>query len=278
MPRQNPAQSARHRAHLAHYKWEFLKRNEDYRRDYEQLLRRHGNELKRAGYPKPESLGLLKDATRKALSNMHYTWGIGFVQNPKNPGLRSNNPFREEHEFSVLSEATILSWDTIRFNNLAVDFRFNWEWIPIAVNLEARPATLHRQLGALLERMRKRTPPRLPPPQPRERPVRSSKQKFWENLAKQGYDLPQKSEKPIRLEATTFDAYLKAWDAHNSGASPAQVAFKLKLMSAAERDAPASWRSMSESSYNKRKAILRRVHRNILEAKNLIAGAYRRIS
>jgi hypothetical protein len=272
MARRTTDEGQEHLAKIAFYKWEFLRRNVSYQRDYRCLMIRHGKALRRVGYPRFTQVQPLSNQLNRKLGTLHYKWGVGFMQNAKvrvipstmtrNPRSWSKNPFWGANSTSIIADSVAVSWDTAKFNSLAVDLRRRWEWLPLVVNLEARRKTIHLQLDAALDRFRTgRLDVESLPTRSRKR--KSSDQTSWQSLARSAVVLPTHRTKPVRLEEATFDAYLKAWDMKQAGCSVADIVKGLGLTSDGEHP----------SQDNRQRA-----HRSILQAKRLIAGTYRNIS
>lgn len=248
MARRSEKRDEQRQGEIAFYKWEFLRRNKAYGEEYRALHDYYGKALSRAGYPNPGYSSRLKDGVQKQVGQAHFLWRVNFMQNPdaravplkvmrSGSNRRTQNPFWDAHGFAILSDTEVVDprdgcGDTVRFKNLSVDFRWESDWFPLAINLEARPETLQRELMKLVR-----------------------------DVQRERRDTP--GEAPIRLEAQSFDHYLKAWDLKQKGASLTEVVKGLGLISADEKP---------------RKDHLQRAHRSITQAKKLIAGAYRRIS
>jgi hypothetical protein len=174
MPRNSKEQEEKRRVKVAYYKWEFLRRNEFYWKDYRELMGLHTEALRKAHYPgRDYNADSLNSALRRLLGGLHFRWRVNFMQNPKHwvtldvlekelpvpqkapvsqkKHLRiEENPFWETPEFSILDKATVLSADVVQFKGLSVDLRWTWEWVPMLVNLTARPEALKEVVLASL--------------------------------------------------------------------------------------------------------------------------------
>lgn len=248
MARRSDKRDEQRQGEIAFYKWEFLRRNNAYGEAYLALDKHYGQALSQAGYPSPGYAASLKDPrVQREVGQAHFIWRVNFMKNParyvplsvmrSGSSRRKQNPFWDAHGFSILSETEVVNpkdgpGDTVRFKNLSVDFRWESDWLPLAVNLEARPETLQRELMELVKKVqseRRGTP----------------------------------GEAPIRLEAKSFDHYLKAWDLRQQGYCDEDIARTLGLVSL-------------RADINQSHLLL--VRRSIRQANALIAGSYRRIS
>lgn len=247
MARRTEDRDAERQAEIAFFKWEFLRRNSGYQDDFRQVMRQHGAALRRARYPQAGYAASLNERARKDIGTSHFLWRVNFMKDParkipldamrRRPNSRKQNPFWDAHGFAILSDTVVVNpkegpGDTVRFKNLSVDFRWESDWFPLAVNLEARPETLQRELMSLL------------------RKVRNERRR-------------QSDEASIRLEARSFEFYLKAWDLKQTGLGDQDIALELGRV---------------ERRVDIDESHLLLVRRAIRQAKKLIAGDYRRIS
>lgn len=197
---------------IAYYKWEFLRRNEAYRKDYRDLMARYTDAIKKAHYPSCDyNQDSFSNHLRRLLGELHFRWRVNFMQSPeywrpldvlenevptsgkkipvsqKQVRLIVKNPFWNLHGLLILSDTEIVDYDVVRFKSPVIDLRRRWEWLPIAINLAVRPEILKRQLLETIERIQRK-------------------------------QRPYPSDAPIRLNTktkntATLKTYLAAWDA-----------------------------------------------------------------
>ena len=241
--------SEQRRGEVAFFKWEFLRRNDSYREDWRNLYDCHRSVLRRSRYPGSgfDESGL-DDDTRQALRTLHWKWTVGFMQDPdvflplwemrRNRSRRRINPFWEDHEGGVVSQAEVVAPNTVRFNNLGVNLKWQRYWLPLLINLDVRAETLQGQIMEVVKREQKD-------------PGRG------------------KPSAPIRLDADSFERYLVAWEMRRAGHSEVDIAARLRFFTAEELKHP---------NFKPDFEQLRRVRRFVAFAKQFIASDYQRIS
>src|SRR4029078_10588780 len=122
----SPKISFDRRIRVAYFKWEFLRRNDQYQKDYQEAMA-HGRRrlLKRLGYPVPGYADKLSREVRDLLGGLHFNWNVGFIQDPvwslplaamkANESRRALNPFWNTHERTILDDVEVLDARTVRF-------------------------------------------------------------------------------------------------------------------------------------------------------------------
>lgn len=280
----------------AYFKWEFLRRNALYQKDYSQLFAVHAKTLKRMRYPALLAHAQATTALVGNLERLHYKWGVGFMQNPKHstkldaliksPNERKKNPFWRIPEFSVLVNKKILNWDTVHFYGMPVDLRLTWEWLPLVVNLNCRPETIIREIITQIDKAKSahvetRTPKiiggeaqneKATTPAEKQRNTQAEpaqRKKTWMQLAQRDCDALASPGDPNRLLEQSLGCYLHAWKLKQEGFSVQQIAREMGIITDGDFQ---GW-----DSFVDQEAVQRKVRRYVQHAKQLIAGDYRLI-
>jgi len=241
MGRLTSKDSERRRLQVAYYKWEFLRRNESYVKDYNDLFCSYGKALKKAKYPEYGWYSRLHSTLAARLGELHFKWGVSFMQSPEvpltspffDPKRMGGNPFCGEAGV-IVSDTELIdqdSYDVVRFIAPDIDLRRDWEWLPVAVNLSARPDTICRELVALIKKAKKSATAgrRLKCAEKPQYITTCSNSDKWMQLAAK-HPTSSESRNSIRLDAKAFDQYLMAWEMQKSGKTYIDIAEALNEM------------------------------------------------